>query len=637
MAGFKHIGWGDLMIFHFKKSKLLALIFTFLFLILGVMLFTKDLQITQGQEGKEGDNTVYDVVISNGRVMDPETNLDQTGLNVGIKDGRIIRLSKDSLSGKRVIDATGLVVAPGFIDPLSYNPNSIGVWYKLADGVTTNLSLHGGTINPQIYFNHYEGKKLPINYGVSFFVAEHRVSLGIDRYQPASSEQIEMMVKKAEQALLDGAMAISFSLEYYPGTTREEIIPLMELAARYNVPVFFHVRYSTMYGEGGNNIDALKEVIGYARETGAAIHIDHINSTGGTFSMEESLNLIQKARDEGLDVTACTYPYTYWGTRLSSARFDKGWQERFQIDYDDLQLIGHEERLTEETFQKYRSQYGVLVVAYAMPAEEIEQSIKADFVMIGSDGLIEPGPDGSPPGMNNHPRGAGCFSRVIAEYVREKGSISLMEAIRKMTLMPARRLEKQVPALRKKGRLQEGMDADIVVFDFNKIKDRATVINSAQYSEGIEYVLVNGQVVIDEEGIHKDIKAGKPLKSHFEYLEPAGGKECIVINGIKVLTYKFNNKYYVDAGYLKNSRIHFIKEGFQERQLVVASDGQQGDDLPEPLSSLEPFIARREIYYLVLPDGRQIEIFYNNGHYYLPVQELGTLLPDGMVVVPGGE
>ncbi len=618
----------------YKKGKLFTRLFILVIIFLGVIILTKNSQVTKGQVEAKKDDTLFDIVISNGRVIDPETNLDQEKVNLGIKDGRIIRLSTYPLSGKRNIDAAGLVVAPGFIDPLSYNPNSIGVWYKLADGVTTNLALHGGTINPTVYFNHYK-EKAPLNYGVAFFVAEHRVSLGIDRYQPATREQVGKMVKKAEQALLSGAMAISFSLEYYPGTNREEIIPLMELAASYNVPVFFHVRYSTMFGEGGNNIDALKEVLGYARETGAAIHIDHINSTGGTFSMEESLELIREARKEGLDVTACTYPYTYWGTRLSSARFDQGWQERFQIDYNDLQLIGHQERLNEDSFEIHRKKYGVLVVAYAMPAEEIEKSIKADFVMIGSDGMIEPGPEGIPPGMNNHPRGAGCFSRVIAEYVREKGSITLMEAIRKMTLMPAQRLEKQVPALAKKGRLQEGMDADIVIFDFNKIKDQASVINSAQYSEGIEYVLVNGQVVIDEDGINQHIKAGKPLKSQYEYLEPVGEEQSVVIDGVSVPTYRFNDEYYIDAAHLRNIGPEFKKEGFKDRQLVILPAEQEGDLLPVPLNLLEPFVARRELYYLILSEGSKIEIFNNKGHYYLPIGKMIGLLPEGMVIIPG--
>lgn len=490
----------------------------FLILIFLVTLFLLSNLVFAAEEipSEEG---CFDIVIKNGRIMDPETELDQIGLNIGIRDGKIIRISEEPLEGKREIDAGGLVVAPGFIDPLSYDPNPVGNWYKLGDGITTVLVLHGGTVNPASYYSYYEKEGQAINYGVSFFVAEMRVGLGLSPYQHANEEQVVKMVEKAEKALKEGAMAISFSLEYYPGTGADEIIPLMKLAASYNVPVFFHVRYSTMYGEGGNNIDALNEVLDYARETGAAIHIDHINSTGGTYSMEESLSILREAREEGLKVTACTYPYNYWATRLSSARFDAGWQERFQISYEDLQLIGHEERMDKESFYENRAKYGVLAAAYAIPEEDVVRSIEEDFVMIGSDGMIEPDPNGGPPGMNNHPRGAGNCSRLIAKYVREEEVITLMEAIKKMTLLPAQLLEGQVPALRKKGRLQEGMDADIVIFDFENIKDCATVVNPAQYSEGINYVLVNGKVVIDEDGIHKDVRAGQPLKSEFKIQE----------------------------------------------------------------------------------------------------------------------
>ncbi|NLM97757.1 MAG: amidohydrolase family protein [Halanaerobiaceae bacterium] len=459
---------------------------------------------------------LYDIVILNGRVIDPETERDEAGLNIGINGRQIVRISREPLSGKRVIDATGLVVVPGFIDPLSYDPNPIGSWYKLADGVTTNLALHGGAVSPAEYFEKHNKLDPPLNYGTSFFVAKMRSRMQPNPYLRLTSEEIEKLAEAAEKALKEGAMAISFSLEYYPGTKRDEIVPLMKLAAEYNVPVFFHLRYSTMFGSGGNNIDGINEVLDYARETGAAIHIDHINSTGGTFSMEESLALLRQARAEGLRVTACTYPYNYWATRLSSPRFDEGWQERFRIDYDDLQLIGHEERMTEESFKKYRSEKGVLVAAYAIPEEDLVRSLKEDYIMIGSDGMIEPDPYGRGPGMNNHPRGAGCFSRVIAKYVRDEKVISLMDAVKKMTLLPAQLLEEEVPALRKMGRIQEGMDADIVVFNYDEIEDKADIINPAQYSEGIYYVLVNGQVVIDEEGIHRDVRAGELIRSYFD-------------------------------------------------------------------------------------------------------------------------
>jgi dihydroorotase-like cyclic amidohydrolase len=449
---------------------------------------------------------VYDVVISNGRVINPETNLDRVGLNVAVQGGQIVLVTDQKLKGKREIDAAGLVVAPGFIDNLSYDPNPIGVWNKIADGVTTNIAMHGGTASPEKWYPYYVRNKTPVNFGASFFYTQARNQFKLSRYDTAKPAQTQALVDQAEKALNNGVLGISFSLEYVPGVNDKEILPLMKLAYKYNVPVYFHARYSDME-EPGTNIDALNELLGYARASGAAVHIDHINSTGGTFSMKQSLSMVAGAIAEGLDITSCIYPYDYWGTYLNSARFDEGWQQRFHITYNDLQIAGTNERLTAETFRKYQQQ-GKLAVAYAIPKQDVIDSLKAPYVMIGSDAILEPG-------FNNHPRASGTFSRTVGLYVREQKVISLSDALAKMSLMPAQRLEKQAPALKKKGRIAKGMDADIVVFDYDKISDKSTVEKPQIVSAGIEYVLINGQVALDEQGIHKDIRAGQPIKSEF--------------------------------------------------------------------------------------------------------------------------
>jgi N-acyl-D-aspartate/D-glutamate deacylase len=280
----------------------------------------------------------------------------------------------------------------------------------------------------------------------------------------------------------------------------------MQLAKRYGLPVFFHARYSDME-EPGTNIDALNEIVGYARQTGASIHIDHINSTGGTFSMQQSLQTLQAARDSGLDITACTYPYDFWGTYLNSARFDKGWQQRFHITFHDLQIAGTNERLTEQSFRKYQRE-GKLAVAYAIPDEDIVRSLQCPFVMIGSDAIL-----GS--GYNNHPRSSGAFSRTIGVYARQRNVISLMKAIAKMTILPARRLENKCSAMKKKGRISVGADADITVFDYRKIADRSTVEHPEEQSVGIEYVVVGGKIVKDKNGLKKGVRAGRAIKSDY--------------------------------------------------------------------------------------------------------------------------
>ena len=210
---------------------------------------------------------------------------------------------------------------------------------------------------------------------------------------------------------------------------------------------------------------------------------------------------------EGVDVMVDLYPYNSWATYSNSARFDPGWQERFQISYEDLQVGNSTERLTEESFNRYRKKR-VLLIAYAIPDEDVELALQADFAMIGSDTIIEPH-------MNNHPRGAGCFARTIGLYAREKRVISLMKALKMMTILPARRLDNVAPALQRKGRLRVGMDADITVFDYGEIIDTATAEKTGSYSQGIHYVIVNGVVVKDPHGFRSGVSPGKPIRSYF--------------------------------------------------------------------------------------------------------------------------
>ncbi|MCU0454418.1 MAG: amidohydrolase family protein [Bacteroidetes bacterium] len=446
----------------------------------------------------------YDIVIRNGRVMDPESGTDAV-MTVGIRGDAIAAITADTLWAKKIIDARGLVVAPGFIDILSYAPREAGNWNKLADGVTTNLAMHGGTAYPTRWYRSMGDQKPPLHYGASFFYTEARNRFVSDRNAKLAKKHFAAMHALADSALRAGALGVSFSLEYVPGISSEEILPLMRLAKRYEVPVFFHARYSDMEPPG-TNLDAIDELAAYADSTGAAIHIDHINSTGGTFSMPQSIERIEAAQRRGLDITACVYPYTFWGTYLNSARFDKGWQQRFRISYDSLQLGGSAERLTESSFKKYRAQ-GKLAIAYAIPNEDVVAALKAPWVMIGSDAILEWG-------YNNHPRASGTFSRTIAVYVREQRAISLMEAISKMALQPARRLERGAPAFKKKGRLSVGADADIVVFDPEKIRDRSTVEHPEYPSTGMQSIMVAGRLVMENGRLDRKVRPGRPIRAH---------------------------------------------------------------------------------------------------------------------------
>jgi N-acyl-D-aspartate/D-glutamate deacylase len=458
----------------------------------------------EGAAASPSADHVFDRVISGGRVIDPDSGYDAVA-NVGIDGGTITSISTDALRGKATIDATGLVVAPGFIDLLSYEPNDYGSWFKIADGVTTNLGMHGLNARAKDFFNTYGSPALrpPMHYGGAYDDSFMRDHLKV-RTVAASDKQIATMVAQVEQSFVDGYIGVSFEPEYTPWVTDAEINAMATMAKSHEMPVMFHVRYSSPDEPGKNNAAAIAEVLKVAQTTGASVHVDHITSTGGTHTMPETIATLEQARASGVDVTACMYPYDFWATTLASARFAPGWQQRFRITYGDLVVPGTGERLTEATFRKYQAQ-NKLVAAYAIPDEDVVTGLQTDWIMIGSDAILESS-------NNNHPRSTGCFTRLLGTYVRERGVLSLPQALAKMTILPARRLEKRVPMLTKKGRLQIGADADINVIDPTTVTDTSTVDNPAQMAKGIDYVLVMGHLVKEGDTLHKDVRVGEAIK-----------------------------------------------------------------------------------------------------------------------------
>jgi len=278
------------------------------------------------------------------------------------------------------------------------------------------------------------------------------------------------------------------------------------LAAAEDVPSHLHIRHFGPYPASNSSLDAVEEVIAAAAVTGASAQIVHIGSmVGDPADMATALWMIEGARDRGIDVMADIYPYTAASTGLGTTTFDDGWQERFGgITYSDLELVSNGERLTAETFASLRAQGGVPVIIHYIPEETIRAALTHPFVMVASDGVIREG--------RGHPRGAGTFARVLGRYVREQEVLSLPDAIEKMTLMPAQRLERSVPAMAKKGRIQRGADADIVVFDPATVVDRATFATPDQRSEGMRYVMVAGQIVVSDGELRADVKAGRSIR-----------------------------------------------------------------------------------------------------------------------------
>jgi N-acyl-D-aspartate/D-glutamate deacylase len=321
-------------------------------------------------------------------------------------------------------------------------------------------------------------------------------------HEPASDEEVSRLTQLIEQALNEGALGIGVGLEYVPAASRTEIFRVFQLAARHGACVFVHVRSSGMM-EPASGVAAMQEVIADAAATGAALHIVHVTSSA-LGSTTVVLEMIADARARGVDVTTEAYPYTAASTLLSSAYFADGWQERLGISYGDLQWSATGERLTQETFSKYRKVPG-WVIAHSIPAPVVDAAIKDPALIVASDGI--PFDTGG-----EHPRGAGTFSRVLGYYVRERGLLSLMDAVRKMTLLPAQRLERFVPQMRQKGRLRVGSDADITVFDAATISDRATFEKPMQTSGGIVHVLVSGSFVVKDNKYIDGVFPGRAIR-----------------------------------------------------------------------------------------------------------------------------
>jgi N-acyl-D-aspartate/D-glutamate deacylase len=442
----------------------------------------------------------YDVVLNNGRVIDPDSKLDAIR-SVGIKDGKIADISAQPLTGKVEINAQGLVVSPGFIDLHSHGQTPENYAFKARDGVTTALEMEIGVWPVPQWYASRKGKAL-INFGASSGHIPARMAVMHDSgtllprdaavNRAATPEEREEIYSRVRQGLNDGALGIGLGIAYVPKATRDEILDLFRLAAERKIAVYVHMRNGGPVEPGV--VDALQEVIADAAVTGASLHVVHITSMG----LRETplcLRMIAGARERGLDVTTEAYPYTAGMTDLSSAIFDQGWQERQGgIGYGDLQWAATGERLTAESFARYRKQGGMVAI-HSIPEDIVRLAMADPTVIIASDGILENG--------KGHPRAAGTYARVLGRYVREEHALSLTDAIRKMSLMPAQRLR-----LPNKGRIRVGADADITVFDPDRVIDRATFERPAQYSTGIPYVLVGGTVVVSKNQIQAGIFPG---------------------------------------------------------------------------------------------------------------------------------
>ena len=477
------------------------------------------LSLTVGQlESKERPAVAqrFDLVLTGGRVIDPETGLDAIR-NVGVRGDTITQVSTKRLEGTRTIDASGLVVAPGFIDLHQHAQTQEAYRLMALDGVTAALELEVGVPDLRRFIEPRAGRS-PIHFGAtashlaarllawdmplpaSVFGPEAGIvpKSGPATNERASPERLERVLGVLRSQIDAGALGIGMGLEYAPGATRHEVIEVFRLAATLGVPVFVHARSSGRI-EPGSGVEAVTEVIGAAAISGASLHIVHVNSTCMSDS-PECLSMITGANARGLDVTTEAYPYTVAMTFINSALFNPGWREQRGLDYGDLELPESGERLTRERFEVlHAAPEPRLILIHTNPDEVVDAIIADPRVTVASDGVKE------------HPRGAGTHARVLARYVRDQKRITLSDAIRKMSLMPAQRLEKATPRAKRLGRLQQGAQADIVVFDPQTVQDRATFRVPTEGSTGVRYLVVAGTVVVDEGRIVEGAAPGRAL------------------------------------------------------------------------------------------------------------------------------
>jgi imidazolonepropionase-like amidohydrolase len=446
-------------------------------------------------------NSIYDRVILGGHVIDPASNLDAVR-NIGILDGRIAVITPQDIRGRDSIDARGLVVAPGFIDIHTHGQTPETYRFYSLDGVTTALELELGTSDVDAWYRERSAGEL-INYGVSIGHIKVRMSVmhdagtfmpvGDGAYRVGSPAQVGEIVKLIEIGLSQGAVDIGAGFPYTPAATRDELLAVFNIAARTKNPVHLHIT---------PGVDGLKEALSLATETGAPLHVVHINSSSLS-ELPVMLEMIRDAQARGHDVTTETYPYAAGMTEIQSATIQDIYKDAPDERLAELEWPRTGERLNRESFARY-TQIGGPIVVHTNTEQMVALAINSPLTIIASDAYWQNG--------TGHPRTTGTCAKVLGRYVRETQSLTLMQAINKMTLMPAQRLEARVPAMKQKGRLTVGADADITIFDPATVMDRSTYRESSLPPVGIQHVIVNGVSVVTNARAVEGVAPGRPVR-----------------------------------------------------------------------------------------------------------------------------
>lgn len=433
---------------------------------------------------------MLDYLIINGKYPDFETG-ELKEANIGISQGKIAFIGAEMHQAAQVIDAAGKVISPGFIDIHMHEEwfttegdKYIVAKYMLGQGVTTCVGGNCGLMHqPASEFKAAIGRLggSPVNYMLLSGYNYYRTQLGYGHYEQTSPEDCEKIYEKIREDIRDGACGISFGLEYDPAISFEEMASAADAIEGDDLMIAIHYRADRTKGLGN-----LQEIIDLQERTTKKVQFSHLGSCMALGKTKAALDMMNEYMEKNPKFSFDTYPYDAFSTKIGSAVFDGNCLEKWGKDYDNIMMTSEpykNVRCTKEIFDDCRANYpDMYAVAFVMDSEGISAAVANERGMIASDGILNNG--------DGHPRAAGTFPRLFSKFVREDKVISLMDAIRKVTLEPAKRLKLDGC----KGQIKVGYDADLTIFDPETIQDGATFSDITIKSSGIDYVFINGHI-----------------------------------------------------------------------------------------------------------------------------------------------